>query len=142
MYDYKEYLKEERNQEWRVEQRKSIKAKERTDRLRVHMPEADPKKRNKNSEEVNKGLDPQQAVFEAGRCLDCANPTCINGCPVGINIPKFIKQIEAGFFNKAASTLKETNALPAVCGRVCPQEKQCEASCFYTEKRSCCNRTP
>lgn len=132
MNDNKEYLKEERNQEWRVEQRKSMKAKERTDRLRVHMPEADPKIRNKNSEEVNKGLDLQQAVFEAGRCLDCANPTCINGCPVGINIPKFIKQIEAREFNGAASTLKETNALPAVCGRVCPQEKQCEVSCFYS----------
>jgi glutamate synthase (NADPH/NADH) small chain len=132
MNDIKEYLKEERNREWRSELRKSVKAKERTDRMRVHMPEADPKKRNKNSEEVNKGLDSNQAVFEAGRCLDCVNPTCINGCPVGINIPKFIKQIEAGDFNGSASTLKETNALPAVCGRVCPQEKQCEASCFYS----------
>jgi glutamate synthase (NADPH/NADH) small chain len=132
MNDNKEYLKEERNQEWRVELRKLLKAKERTDRVRVHMPEADPIKRNKNSEEVNKGLEPQHAVFEAGRCLDCANPTCINGCPVGINIPKFIKQVEAGNYNGAASTLKETNALPAVCGRVCPQEKQCEASCFYS----------
>jgi glutamate synthase (NADPH/NADH) small chain len=132
MNDNKEYLKEERNREWRTELRKSLKAKERTDRVRVQMPEADPKKRNKNSEEVNKGLDLQQAVSEAGRCLDCTNPTCITGCPVGINIPKFIKQIEAGDLNGAASTLKETNALPAVCGRVCPQEIQCEASCFYT----------
>jgi glutamate synthase (NADPH) small chain len=132
MNDNKEYLKEERNREWRAELRKSLKAKERTDRVRVHMPEADPLKRNKNSEEVNKGLDLQQAVYEAARCLDCANPTCITGCPVGINIPKFIKQIESGDFNSAASTLKETNALPAVCGRVCPQEIQCEAKCFYT----------
>jgi glutamate synthase (NADPH/NADH) small chain len=131
MNDNNEYLKIERNQEWRVELRKSLKAKERTDRERAHMPEADPKKRNKNSEEVNKGLDSRQAVFEAGRCLDCVNPTCINGCPVGINIPKFIKQIESGDFNGSASTLKETNALPAVCGRVCPQEKQCEINCFY-----------
>ena len=128
----KEYLIAERNREWRVELRKSVKAKERTDRARVQMPEADPEIRNKNSEEVNKGLDLLQAVSEAGRCLDCANPTCITGCPVGINIPKFIKQIEAHDLKAAASTLKETNALPAVCGRVCPQEIQCEASCFYS----------
>ncbi len=126
------YLKEERDTEWRAELRKSMKAKERTDRPRTHMPEAEPLKRNKNSEEVNKGLAADNAVFEAGRCLDCAKPTCIEGCPVGINIPKFIKQIEASDFAGAATTLKETNALPAVCGRVCPQEKQCEASCFYT----------
>jgi glutamate synthase (NADPH/NADH) small chain len=132
MSENKEYLKEERNKEWRVELRKSMKAKDRTDKVRVHMPEADPLIRNKNSEEVNKGLALQNAVSEAGRCLDCANPTCIDGCPVGINIPKFVKQIEAKDFNGAASTLKETNALPAVCGRVCPQEKQCEASCFYS----------
>ena len=121
MNDIKEYLKEERNREWRVELRKSLKAKERTDRVRIKMPEADPKIRNKNSEEVNKGLDPEQAVYEAGRCLDCVNPTCIDGCPVGINIPKFIKQIENREFNKSAATLKETNTLPAVCGRVCPR---------------------
>jgi glutamate synthase (NADPH/NADH) small chain len=131
MNDNKDYLKEERNREWRAELRKSLKAKERTDRMRVLMPEADPNIRNKNSEEVNSGLEIQQAVSEAARCLDCANPTCIN-CPVGINIPKFIKQIESGDFNSAAATLKETNALPAVCGRVCPQEKQCEAACFYS----------
>jgi len=132
MNEIKDYLKEERNQPWRVELRKSIKSKDRIERLRVHMPETNPTIRNKNSDEVNKGLDPQQAVFEAGRCLDCANPSCIDGCPVGINIPKFIKQIEAGDFNGAAATLKETNSLPAVCGRVCPQEKQCEATCFYS----------
>jgi glutamate synthase (NADPH) small chain len=71
---------------------------------------------------------------EASRCMDCANPTCIEGCPVSINIPKFIKYIESGDILKSASTLKETNALPAVCGRVCPQEKQCEVKCFYVEK--------
>jgi glutamate synthase (NADPH/NADH) small chain len=96
------------------------------------MPEADPNKRNKNSEEVNIGLGIEEAVFEAARCLDCVNPTCITGCPVGINIPKFIKQIEGHDLKGAATTLKETNALPAVCGRVCPQEIQCEAACFYT----------
>jgi glutamate synthase (NADPH) small chain len=132
MNDIKEYLKEERNKDWRVELRKSMKAKERTDKVRVHMPEANPLVRNKNYEEVNKGLILQSAVSEASRCLDCANPTCIDGCPVGINIPKFVKQIEAKDINGAAATLKETNVLPAVCGRVCPQEIQCEASCFYS----------
>jgi glutamate synthase (NADPH/NADH) small chain len=96
------------------------------------MPEADPNKRNKNIEEVNKGLLTEVALVEASRCLDCPNPTCITGCPVGINIPKFIKKIETEDFLGAAKVLKETNTLPAVCGRVCPQEKQCEASCFYT----------
>jgi glutamate synthase (NADPH/NADH) small chain len=80
------------------------------------------------------GLSIEQAVGEATRCLDCIDPTCIKGCPVGINIPKFIKYIEAGQFHDAAKALKETNALPAVCGRVCPQEVQCEANCFYTQK--------
>ena len=82
-------------------------------------------------EEVNLGLNEEQAITEAKRCLDCPNPTCMNGCPVGINIPKFIKNIERGEFLEAAKTLKETSALPAVCGRVCPQEKQCESQCTH-----------
>jgi len=129
-----EYLKEERSQEWRAELRKSMKAKERTGRERVHMPEEDPNTRNTNNIEVNSGLPVENAVLEAQRCIDCPDPTCITGCPVGINIPKFIKKIEARDFAGAAITLKETNALPAVCGRVCPQEKQCELQCFYTVK--------
>ncbi len=129
-----EYLKEERSQDWRKELRKSIKAKERTNRERVQMPEEDADVRNKCNVEVNSGLNAEMAVLEAQRCLDCANPTCMTGCPVGINIPKFIKKIEAEDFAGAAVTLKETNALPAVCGRVCPQEKQCEKDCFYTIK--------
>ncbi len=132
MEELKEYLKAERSKDWRVELRKSRKAKERTEILRVHMPEADPVRRNKNSEEVNKGLPGEKAIVEASRCLDCANPTCISGCPVEINIPKFIKKIEMEDFMGAAKVLKETNTLPAVCGRVCPQEKQCEEVCFYT----------
>ena len=72
--------------------------------------------------------------MEAQRCLDCVNPTCISGCPVGINIPKFIKKIEEGDLLESARVLKETNTLPAVCGRVCPQEVQCEQACFYTQK--------
>ena len=132
MENIKEYLKAERNQEWRGELRKSMKAKERTSGERNHMLERDPDVRNKNIDEVNLGLTEQLALTDARRCIDCANPTCITGCPVGINIPKFIKKIESGDYLGAAVVLKETNALPAVCGRVCPQEKQCELNCFYT----------
>lgn len=134
MENITDYLKEERSQEWRDEIRKSMKTKERTTRERVSMPEEDPNIRNKSNLEVNRGLEEEVAVLEAQRCIDCANPTCMEGCPVGIYIPKFIKKIEARDFLGAASVLKETNGLPAVCGRVCPQEKQCEASCFYTLK--------
>lgn len=134
MENITDYLKEERSQEWRAEIRKSMKTKERTSRERVLMPEEDPNIRNKSNLEVNRGLEEEVAVLEAQRCIDCANPTCMEGCPVGIYIPKFIKKIEARDFLGAASVLKETNGLPAVCGRVCPQEKQCEASCFYTLK--------
>lgn len=125
---------ENRNAPWREELRKSMKAKERTDIPRVHMNELDAEYRSHNREEVNQGLTPEQAMQEAKRCLDCANPTCMTGCPVEINIPKFVKNIERGEFLEAAKALKETSALPAVCGRVCPQEKQCESKCFYVQK--------
>jgi glutamate synthase (NADPH/NADH) small chain len=130
----KEYYQIERAQEWRAEIRKKIKVKERTDMLRVKMPEQDPLIRNKNGLEVNLGLSEDLAVNEAQRCIDCPDPTCIQGCPVGIYIPKFIKKIENKDFLGAAQVLKETNSLPAVCGRVCPQEKQCENTCYYTIK--------
>ncbi|GAO31921.1 NADPH-dependent glutamate synthase [Geofilum rubicundum] len=139
MTNITDYLKEERSAAWREELRKAKKNKERTDLTRVKMPEAPARERARSYVEVNSGLTPEQAINEASRCIDCANPTCISGCPVGINIPKFIKNIERGEFLDAARTLKETNALPAVCGRVCPQEKQCEASCFYQVKM---NREP
>jgi glutamate synthase (NADPH/NADH) small chain len=129
-----EFLKKEREQEWRVELRNRMKNKERTELERIHMPEQAPNERNRNFTEVNLGLSREQALHEASRCLDCPKPTCITGCPVGINIPKFIKKIEAGEFLDAAKVLKETNALPAVCGRVCPQEVQCEQVCFYPQK--------
>jgi len=130
-----EYMKLKRSEPWRDELRKGLKAKERSERPRVLMPELDPKYRStKLKEEVNQGLSEEQALFEASRCLDCANPTCVTGCPVEINIPTFIKNIERGDFLEAARTLKETSALPAVCGRVCPQEKQCEAQCIYIQK--------
>lgn len=129
-------LTEERAQEWRAELRSAMKAKERTDIPRVHMPELDADYRcHTRTEEVNLGLTPEMAMMEARRCLDCANPTCMEGCPVSIYIPKFIKQIEKGEFLQAAITLKETSALPAVCGRVCPQEKQCEAKCIHVKMK-------
>lgn len=129
-----EYLKQERDQEWREELRKSMKTKDRISKVRVQMPEEKPLIRAKNHIEVNIGITEQMAVEEAQRCLDCPDPTCIQGCPVSINIPRFIKYVEKQDFAAAARSLKETNALPAVCGRVCPQEIQCEASCFYTVK--------
>lgn len=128
-------LKNDREQEWRAALRGKMKNKERTDIMRVKMPEMDPQVRILYQDrEVNKGLDIASARQEASRCMDCVNPTCIEGCPVSIDIPRFIKQIEAGDILEAAKTLKETSALPAVCGRVCPQEKQCESTCFYTLK--------
>lgn len=121
-----------RNAPWREELRKSMKAKKRSSLPRVPMNELEPAYRIQHrTEEVNRGLDKEQAVREAKRCLDCANPGCIEGCPVEIDIPRFIKNIERGEFLEAAKTLKETSALPAVCGRVCPQEKQCEAKCIH-----------
>src|SRR5574344_1545043 len=126
-----------RDAEWRVALRKSMKPKERTAIARVKMPELDPEYRSHTRvEEVNLGLSEEQAVTEAKRCLDCANPTCMTGCPVSINIPTFIKNIERGEFLEAAKTLKETSALPAVCGRVCPQEKQCESKCIHLKMKS------
>lgn len=122
----------DRNAEWRQMLRKSMKAKERTAIKRVIMPELDPVYRaTTRTEEVNIGLSAEQAITEAKRCLDCANPTCMQGCPVSINIPSFIKNIERGEFLNAARVLKSTSALPAVCGRVCPQEKQCESQCIH-----------
>ncbi|MFO7868123.1 MAG: NADPH-dependent glutamate synthase [Bacteroidales bacterium] len=130
----KSYLQELRNLNWREDVRKSIPAKERIAKQRVSMPAQDAKVRSTNSKEVNCGLTSELAIEEAQRCLDCVNPTCIDGCPVNINIPSFIKHIEKSDFLGAAQVLKETSALPAVCGRVCPQEKQCEETCFYTVK--------
>jgi glutamate synthase (NADPH/NADH) small chain len=95
----------------------------------------DPKYRARCREEVNQGLTAEQAVAEASRCMDCPNPACMTGCPVSINIPGFIKNIERGEFLQAADVLKETSALPAVCGRVCPQEKQCESQCMYVKMK-------
>lgn len=122
----------DRNAQWRKDLRASMKGKERTSIQRVKMPELDPAYRaTTRLEEVNRGLTPELAVMEARRCLDCPKPTCVEGCPVNINIPSFIKNIERGEFLAAAKVLKMTSALPAVCGRVCPQEKQCESRCVH-----------
>ena len=122
----------DRNAQWRKDLRASMKPKERTAIPRVIMPELDPVYRaTTRLEEVNTGLTKEMALVEAKRCLDCVKPTCVEGCPVNINIPSFIKNIERGEFLAAAKVLKMTSALPAVCGRVCPQEKQCESRCIH-----------
>ena len=93
------------------------------------MPNQDPLVRNKNFKEVALGYDAETAVAEAKRCLDCKHKPCMNGCPVNISIPEFISYVAEGEFEKAYEVINRTSALPAVCGRVCPQEKQCEAKC-------------
>lgn len=131
-----ELIAARRSEPWREELRKSMKNKERTDIPRVEMNELDAEYRSHTRlEEVNLGLTKEQAMQEAQRCLDCPNPTCMEGCPVSINIPTFIKNIERGEFLEAAKVLKETSALPAVCGRVCPQEKQCESKCIHLKMK-------
>ncbi|MGB2764856.1 MAG: NADPH-dependent glutamate synthase [Candidatus Aminicenantaceae bacterium] len=127
--ELKEGLKAEFNKEWRKELRKSLPVKERTKLRRQKMPERKPEERNVDFDEVNLGLDARKAKKEAQRCLDCANPQCVLGCPVGIDIPTFIKLIEIGDFAQSIQKMKETNSLPAICGRVCPQETQCEDLC-------------
>ena len=125
----------DRNEPWRQELRQKVAGKERTSIERVHMPETAPEERIKSQRiEVNQGLTADMAMREATRCMDCVTPTCMEGCPVGIDIPGFVKNIERGEFLQAAAVLKRTSALPAVCGRVCPQEKQCESKCFYLQK--------
>ncbi|MBE6849007.1 MAG: NADPH-dependent glutamate synthase [Ruminococcus sp.] len=96
---------------------------------KVPIPEQDPKVRAKNFDEVTLGYTAEMAVEEAQRCLNCKNMPCVSGCPVGVKIPAFISQIAQGDFEGAYQTIRLTNGLPAVCGRVCPQERQCESKC-------------
>lgn len=120
---------------WRRDLRTAMPAKERTAIPRATMPMLDGAFRITNNDEVNQGLSAEQAQLEATRCLDCPDPTCVQGCPVGIDIPGFIKNIQRGDIPAAYSTLRRTSALPAVCGRVCPQERQCESRCIYNKMK-------
>lgn len=126
--------KTSRDEQWRQDLRSRMNARERGAIERAAMPELDPAERLRSPRsEVNRGLTAEQAAVEASRCLDCPNPGCMSGCPVAIDIPGFIKEIERGDIGAAARVLKQTSALPAVCGRVCPQEKQCESKCIYNK---------
>ena len=129
-----ELVKERRAQEWREQLRKSISTKDRMALKRVEMPSLEGKYRATNQEEVSLGLTDEMALQESKRCLDCASPTCMEGCPVSIHIPSFLKYVEAGKPLEAAKIIRETSSLPGVCGRVCPQERQCESKCIYTQK--------
>lgn len=124
-----------RDAEWRVKLRQTMKPSQRTSIPRVKMPELPADFRIKNSLEVCEGLSVEQAVLEATRCLDCVNPGCVEGCPVHNDIPGFIKNIERRDFREASNVLHRTTVLPAVCGRVCPQEKQCEARCTFLKMK-------
>ncbi len=127
--EQKEKLRASFNQDWRKELRKGLPVKERMKIKRQKMPERNSDIRNQDFLEVNLGLDASAAKEEAKRCWDCANPQCVMGCPVGIDIPTFVKLVEIGDFDQSVRKIKETNTLPAICGRVCPQETQCEAVC-------------
>ncbi len=112
-----------------------ITEKQTTNRLkRTPMQEQDPQVRARNFDEVPFGYSPEEAIQEANRCLQCKKPLCVEGCPVNVRIPQFIALIADGKFAEAARELKLTNALPAVCGRVCPQEEQCEIRCILGKK--------
>ena len=128
-----ELIKERHNWDWRTELRKAHPNKERIQLDKTAMPELPIQQRVTSfHEEVALGYSMEEAMAEARRCLDCPNPGCVEGCPVGIHIPSFIKLIEKGQMIDAVNIIRETSSLPAVCGRVCPQEKQCESQCIYT----------
>ena len=100
---------------------------------RVPVREQDPKVRATNFEEVCYGYNVEEAQLEASRCLNCKNPRCVGACPVSVKIPQFISEVAAGNFTRAAEIIAEDSSLPAVCGRVCPQETQCEGSCILAK---------
>jgi len=101
---------------------------------KMPMPEQDPQIRNQNFSEVSLGYDEALAKSEAQRCLQCKNKPCTQGCPVNVRIPEFIGLVVDGKYEKAYGVIKDTNSLPAVCGRVCPQESQCEQFCVRGKK--------
>jgi glutamate synthase (NADPH/NADH) small chain len=108
--------------------------KDRMSLPRTGMPERDPAERARGFDEVNLGFTTQMAVLEAQRCLLCPRPKCVEGCPVGVRIAEFVRHVAAGDFGAAAATISADNSLPAICGRVCPQERQCEGACVLTRK--------
>ena len=108
--------------------------RERMKREPVAMPERPADVRRTDFAEVNTGYSPEQARAEAERCLFCARPTCVQGCPVGVDIVAFVRHTAAGEFGDAANVIAADNSLPAVCGRVCPQETQCEGACVLAKK--------
>jgi len=112
----------------------ALSPKERTKIPRQRMPEQDPARRGASFSEVNLGFDPELARKEALRCLGCARPTCVTGCPVGVRVKDFIDRILEGDFRSAAAVMREDNALPAITGRVCPQEDQCEGACLLSKR--------
>ena len=131
----KMYNREERRAMWDHQCKLEFQAKQlKKTKRRERMPEQNPKKRVQNFSEVALGYTRENAIREASRCLQCKNMPCIEGCPVNITIPEFIKKIKEGDFMGAIHVIKETNALPAVCGRVCPQETQCEEKCVLGKK--------
>jgi glutamate synthase (NADPH/NADH) small chain len=131
----KMYNREERRAMWDHQCKLEFQAKQlKKTKRRERMPEQDPKKRVQNFSEVALGYTRENAMREAARCLQCKNMPCVEGCPVNIAIPEFIKKIKEGDFMGAIHAIKETNALPAVCGRVCPQETQCEEKCILGKK--------
>ena len=101
---------------------------------RVKVREQDPKVRAHNFEEVCLGYDKEEAMLEASRCLHCKKPMCVSACPVNIQIPDFIEQVKNGDFAAAAEVIARDSSLPAICGRVCPQETQCEGKCILGNK--------
>jgi glutamate synthase (NADPH/NADH) small chain len=127
--ELQERIRAEFAREWRRDLRKLPSVKDRMKINRQPMPERGAGERSRDFGEVNRGLSAEAAMAEARRCLDCARPGCVAGCPVAIDIPSFVKLIEKGEFIAGAMKIKETNALPAICGRVCPQETQCETVC-------------
>ena len=131
----KMYNREERRAMW--DHKCKLEAQEKAlkkSKIREPMPEQNPKIRMQNFNEVALGYSRESAIREASRCLNCKNMPCVDGCPVNVQIPKFIKKIKEGDFMGAIHTIKETNSLPAVCGRVCPQETQCEEKCVLSKK--------
>ncbi len=140
--DFEEFLKrsriyvkeeEEANKDYECKLKEAEEVHKRA-KTRVPMPKQDPKERIKNFNEVTLGYTKEQAMREASRCLECPKPTCIAGCPVEIDIPAFIALIKKGDFIGSIHKIKEKNSLPAICGRVCPQEEQCEAACILSKK--------